>query len=78
MRYKNNGSFHLPAALMLLAVFTLFSCKDKKAGSAETKNEDIEKPADTPGANNQPDYRIGSWQVLLAKTNHPPDQFHQS
>ena len=59
MRYKNNGSFHLPAALMLLAVFTLFSCKDKKAGSAETKNEEIEKPADTPGANIQPDYRLG-------------------
>ncbi|HPN59368.1 MAG TPA: YARHG domain-containing protein [Chitinophagaceae bacterium] len=61
MQYKNNGSFHLPAALMLLAVFTLSSCKDKKSGSAETENEAIEKPTDTPGANNQPDYRLGSF-----------------
>jgi hypothetical protein len=61
MQYKNNGSIFLPAALILLAVFTLFSCKDKKPGSAETKNEETEKPADTPGANNQPDYRLGSF-----------------
>lgn len=61
MHYKNNPSRFLTAAFLLIAVFALYSCKDKKTGTGETQSEEIQKPADTPGANNQPDYRLGSF-----------------
>jgi hypothetical protein len=61
MHYKNNPSRFHTAAFLLIAVFALYSCKDKKTGTGETPAEEIQKPADTPGENNQPDYRLGSF-----------------
>ncbi len=61
MLYKNKPSPLLTTAFLLMTAFSLFSCKDKKAGSGESETREIMKPADTPGVNNQPDYRLGSF-----------------
>ncbi len=58
MHYKNNRSGRLTQLLFLLLLLTLFACKDKKTVAAVDKTAEI---ADTPGSNNQTDYRLGSF-----------------
>lgn len=58
MYNKNNRSARLSPWLFLLVIVTLFSCKEKKAVATDDKSAGI---ADTPGSNNQPDYRLGSF-----------------
>jgi hypothetical protein len=63
MLYKNNRSTRLLPFLLLLGLTTQFACKEKKAGDAEAdvKAETTDKTADTPGSNDQADYRLGSF-----------------
>ena len=58
MQFKNNLSSPLLSFLLLLGLTTFIACKDKKAGTSEIKPAET---ADTPGSNNQPDYRLGSF-----------------
>ena len=58
MHYKNNLSLRLSHLLFVILLVSFFACKDKKTSKPEDKTEEI---ADTPGSNNQPDYRLGSF-----------------